>query len=99
MAATAKITSLDLVKTVDQLGAVKAQIAALTRTEKALKDALIASGKTEVDGTVFRATVSLSTRETLDMDAVREKLSPQFIVAHTNQTEVTTVRVVAQVRE
>lgn len=98
MAATAKITSLDLVKTVDQLGAVKAQIAALTRAEKALKEVLTASGLTEIDGTTFRATVSESTRETLDMDAVRAKLSPQFIAAHTNVTEVTTVRVVAQVR-
>ena len=83
---------------VDQLGSVKAQIAALTRVEKSLKDALVAKGAGEYDGLTFRATVSESTRETLDMEAVRGKLSPQFIAAHTNVTDVTTVRVVAQVR-
>jgi hypothetical protein len=82
--------------TVDALGAVKAEMAALAEREKALKAALIEMGDGEYDGVMFRATVSTAERRTLDMKAVREKLSPQFIAAHTNVAEVTTVRVVAR---
>lgn len=81
---------------VDELGAVKAQIAALAERETALKQALAESGPGAYEGKTFRATVTESVRETLDMKAVREKLSPQFIAAHTNVTPVTTVRVVAR---
>ena len=95
----AKIKIVNLANVVDQLGAVKAQIAALTRTEKTLKDQLVAQGPGEYNGKLFRATVSEYDRETLDMEAVRAKLSPQFIAAHTTTTECTTVRVTAQVRE
>ncbi len=98
MATKTATRTLSLIDTVDQLGSIKAQIAALTRQESKLKDILKASGQTEIDGLTFRATVSTSIRETLDMDAVRAKLSPQFISAHTNETEVVAVRVVAQVR-
>ena len=83
---------------VDQLGMVKAQIAELTRTETKLKERLVAIGIGAHDGNIFRATVSASDRETLDMDAVRAKLSPQFISAHTRVTPVITVKVVARVK-
>jgi hypothetical protein len=48
------------------------------------------------EGETFRVSVSLSQRETLDMEAVRKHLSPQFIRAHTQLTDVTTVRVSAR---
>lgn len=83
---------------VDTLGAIKAEIAELTAREKVLKDKLIALGETAIDGELFRATISTSERATLDMDAVRAKLSPQFITAHTNISTVTAVRVVARIR-
>ena len=83
----------------DDLGFLKAKIAELTSQEKALKEKLIASKCTGVNGDVFRVTISTSERESLDMKAVREKLSPQFIAAHTSVTEVTTVKVVARVRD
>ena len=95
----AKITIKNSAKIVDELGAHKAQIAALTRAETVLKDALKDFGPGEYNGTTFRATVTTSERATLDMEAVRAKLSAQFITAHTNITECTTIRVVAQVRE
>ena len=84
---------------VDRLGSLKAQISALTREEEKIKKQLKDTGLVEINGSIFRATVTKSVRETLDMDAVCAKLSPQFIAAHTNETEVTTVRVVAQVRD
>jgi hypothetical protein len=81
---------------VDRLGVLLAQIAELKREEKLIKAALIAEGVGAYEGDLFRATVSLAERATLDMAAVRAHLSPQFIRAHTNVTEVTIVKVVAR---
>jgi hypothetical protein len=84
---------------VDELGAIKAQIADLEIREKKLRDQLVAIGPGAYDGDNYRATVSSSERDTLDMKAVREKLTKQFIRAHTSTTEVTTVRVDARIAE
>ena len=81
---------------IDRLGDLKAQIADLQIEEKKLRDEIIALGVGAHDGDLFRASVSISERETLDMAAVREKLSPQFIRTHTNVTTVTTVKLVAR---
>jgi hypothetical protein len=78
---------------VDQLGRLQAQIADLEAQAKAIKSTLSAIGEGAYEGELFRATVSKSERETLDMKAAREKLSPQWIRAHTKVTPVTTVRV------
>jgi N-methylhydantoinase B/oxoprolinase/acetone carboxylase alpha subunit len=86
----------NLTSAIDRLGNVKAQIAALKREEDELKAVLIENGPGAYEGETWRATVSQSDRETLDMDAVREKLTPQFIRAHTRVTPVTTVRLVAR---
>lgn len=86
---------IDNIHPADALGDLKAEIAALLQREKHLKAELIAMGAGAHDGKRYRVTVSHSERETLDMDAVRAKLSRQFILAHTNVTEVTTVRAVA----
>lgn len=96
---TKKIVAVNLKKVVDELGSLKAKISELTKQEKKLKDVLVAVGAGEYDGETFRATVSTYDRESLDMEAVRAKLTPQFIAAHTDVTECTTVRVVARVRE
>ena len=90
---------MDKHELVDALGAIKADIATLTAREKILKDKLIALGESAIDGELFRATISTTERETLDMSAVRAKLSPQFMAAHTNIATVTTVRVVARIRD
>ncbi len=81
---------------VDQLGALQAQIATLEAEAKKIKQVLIAKGEGAYEGELFRAVVSASERNTLDMDAVRAKLSPQFIAAHTKTTEVVAVRVNAK---
>jgi hypothetical protein len=64
--------------------------------EKALQTVLTEQGPGAYEGELFRATVSQFERSTLDMDAVRAKLSPQFIRANTSISEVTTVRVVSR---
>jgi hypothetical protein len=86
----------NLTNTIDRLGVVLAQKAELMAEEKLLKGVLVDNGVGAYEGDFYRATVSMSERETLDMKAVREKLSAQFIRAHTNVTEVTMVRVVAR---
>ena len=88
---------LDIPGAVDALGRLLAQIADLEGQAKSLKSFLSGHGAGAYEGELFRATVSESERETLDMKAVREKLSPQFIRAHTKLTPVTTVRVSAKI--
>ena len=88
---------------VDQLGHIKAEIAELEEREKKLREEIIALGKDEVEGDLFRATVSTASREGKDkvfkdkIDELVEKyLSRQFIAAHTTATEVVSVRVSAR---
>ena len=86
----------NLITTIDQLGIIKAQIADLKAQEEALRAVIIEQGPGAYEGDMFRATVSESERATLDMAAVRAKLSAQFIRAHTTYTDVVTVRVSAR---
>lgn len=81
---------------IDALGKLKAQIAELEAQEKILRGEVIALGAGRHEGQLYCVTVILSERNTLDMEAVRKKLSPQFIAAHTRTTEVTTVKVVSR---
>jgi hypothetical protein len=86
----------NLKSAIDQLGIIKAQIAELEQRETELKAVLILNGVGAYEGDAFRATVSITEREILDQDACKEKLSPQFIRAHTRHVGITTVRVVAR---
>lgn len=81
---------------VDLFGEVKAQMAELKEIHDNLRDLIAGRGPGAYEGELFRATVSVGQRNTLDMDAVREKLSAQFIRAHTNTVEVTTVKSTAR---
>lgn len=85
-----------LVSEVDRLGLLMAEIARLEKEANKLKAALKEHGAGIISGDLYQATVSVSERETLDMDAVRAKLSAQFIRAHTRTTEVVAVRVAAR---
>ena len=82
---------------IDALGHLRAQIAPLVAQEDALKAQLTEMGPGAYDGELFRVTVSVSQRETLDMKAVRAKLSPQFIAAHTKVSDVRSLRVTARI--
>jgi hypothetical protein len=81
---------------VDQLGILKAEIAALQAEEKKLKEQLIALGLGSHEGLMYDANVTEKSRDSLDMDAVRAKLSPQFMRAHTKTTTYPEVRVTAR---
>jgi hypothetical protein len=81
---------------IDAYGDLKARQAELAIEEKALKAALADLDAGAYEGEMFRLSVSMSDRETLDMAAVREHLSRQFIAAHTNVTPVRTLKVAAR---
>jgi len=76
--------------TVDQIAELSAQIAELNDHKKALIESLKAEGEGRYCGTEHYLQVSVSERATLDMSAVRKKLSRQFMVSHTRVTEVVT---------
>ena len=74
-------------KNVDRIAELAAQIAELNAEKKQLTDELKNIGEGKYYGTEHYLTVSLSERATLDMKAVRAKLTHQFITAHTRVTE------------
>ena len=90
------MTETNLSILIDTFGRAKAQEADILKELKKLKQALEDLKPGAYEGELFRLTVSESTRETLDMEAVREKLTPQFMRAHTNIAEVRTLRVSAR---
>ena len=85
-------------ETVDRLGEVKSQIAELEKLAEILKETLVESGETEVEGSLFRATVVRATVTKVDWKSVAEYLKPssQLLTAHTSESERTTVRVVSR---
>jgi hypothetical protein len=83
---------------IDELGTVNAELADLEKRKERLRDALIAAGVSEGEGTLFRATVSHAEVSRVDWKAVAEKLEPsrQLIVAHTSVVPRVTVKVVSR---
>lgn len=67
---------IDLVAlAVDQLGSIKARIAELKAKEARLTALVANSGELEIDGSIFRATVStVAERQSLDPKAAEAKL-------------------------
>jgi hypothetical protein len=79
----------NLTSTIDQLGVLNAEIAKLEAAADALKAILVEVGPGKYQGERYAVTVTEpSTRDVLDMKAVRAHLSTQFITAHTTKTPV-----------
>jgi hypothetical protein len=96
---TANHTPAALAQLVDELAAIRAQIADLKATEETYRAELIAAGVTEADGTLHRVTISQTSRSVTDWQTIAEKFEPsrQLIAAHTKQTAPTfTVRITAR---
>jgi hypothetical protein len=98
-------TTMETMKTnygvIDQLGVLQAQIADLQKTERDLKDQIKTQyGVGGHEGELFRAVVSVSERNTLDIKAAKEKLIEEgfhrFVKTHTKTTQVESVRVMAK---
>lgn len=82
---------------IDLMGDLKAQMADLEAKYEELKALVIEdAGLGAHEGSMFRASITSQERETLDMEAVRNHLSPQFIRAHTKTTKSIVTRVTAR---
>ena len=94
----AKRITPKLIKASDDLGIVLAEIAALQEQKGDLQKVLIDSGFDEIDGELFRSTVSHSVRKQVAWKRIAEKLgvSKQQIAANTKKIPIDTVRVVAR---
>jgi hypothetical protein len=94
--ATAPAVDPNIAWLVDTIGGIKARIAPELARLKEMEAQLKAHGNGRYKGAHYEAKVFAQERNTLDMAAVREKLSPQFITAHTTTTEVTILKVTAR---
>ena len=81
---------------VDELGYLKAQIADLTKKADAIKNELIAPGPGAIDGALFRATVSETSRTFIDADLARKVLTEKQLAKITKTCSTFTVRVTAR---
>lgn len=81
---------------IDRLGMIKAQIAALEEEEDRYRDQVQRLGPGTHSGRLYDATVSSSTKVTVDMDAVRVKLGEAWVARHSRRTPTVVVRVTAR---
>lgn len=83
---------------VDQLGRVKAKIAALELEEGSLRQLLIDSGVDEAEGRLFRATVVTTGYTKVDYKGLLEELKPsaRMLAKYTEVNDRTTVKVVSR---
>ena len=95
-AALAALPATNLSELVDKIGFIKAQMAPFMAQLKALEDTLKANGPGTYRGDFYQAKVFEQERSHLDLAAVREKLSPQFLRAHTTESTVTVLKVTAR---
>jgi hypothetical protein len=81
---------------VDELGLIKAQIAELEQKEKALTDALKATGLDSFAGTFFDCSISRADRETVNTKQLRADLGEELIKPYIKSASVVTLRLVAK---
>lgn len=79
---------------IDKLAILRSRIADLEAEEKLMREEVLTLGAGRHLGMLYAVEITMPERNTLDMKAVRAKLSPQFIAAHTTTKVVPTVKVV-----
>lgn len=87
-----KEDSVTIEATVDRLGRVRSELDALAGEEKELRDRLLAVGAAEIDGSVYRASISTSIRWSLDTGAAKTALGQEWVDAHSRQSIVRSVK-------
>lgn len=90
------LTTEQLSELADKAGLLRSQLAPLEEMLKQTLDKLKAHGVDVYAGKLFEVNVFDQERSTLDMEAVREKLSPQFIAAHTTTKTIRNAKVAAR---
>lgn len=82
----------NIVNLIDDYGLLCAIAAEIEIKKKDMKAQLEALGEGAHEGTFFRVTITKCTKETLNMEAVKAKLSRQFIQANTRETNYFLIR-------
>lgn len=83
---------------VDELGNILAQIAELEAKAEAIKNEIKNTGEGHYEGSLFKACVTLSQRNTVDNKAVfaEANVPAELIAKHTKTTAVITLKVTAR---
>lgn len=82
---------------VDELGLIKAQIAELEQKEKALTDALKATGLDKFAGTFFDCSISRTERANFDLKQLRADLGEDICKPYVKEpTKIVTLKLVAK---
>lgn len=79
----------------DEIGALDAQIKALTEQLNALKDQAKERGLDKIEGKLFSVSIDKSIRASLDTKAVKDELGQAWYDDHCRLAEITTVRIKA----
>lgn len=77
----------------DEIGALDAQIKALTEQLNALKDEAKARNLDSIEGKLFTVSIDKSIRASLDTASVKQELGQAWYDDHCKLAEVTTVRI------
>lgn len=91
--APVSLTAEQISELVDKIGLLKAQLAPMEDMLKADLNKLKGHGPERYLGKLYEVNVFEVTTDRLDMEAVRAKLSPQFIAAHTKTSTTLTAKV------
>lgn len=96
-AATQAAAIFDPAALVDELGFLKAQIAALEARETEITTALKAGGRDAYAGKLYDCSVSLSERANWDMKALKADLGDAIMATYAKPaTQITTLKVTAK---
>jgi hypothetical protein len=79
---------------VDELGAVRAQLAALKTRETELRDAIMAHRVGEAEGARYSMALASSVRWSLDVNAVRLEMGEDWFDRRCRQTAVVSIRII-----
>jgi hypothetical protein len=85
-------------KDLDRLGLLQAQIAELTEQAEVIKDAFKNAGEGKYEGDLYKASVSMSARNTVDYKTLLADLnvSDELIAKYTKQSVSIAIRVTAR---
>lgn len=86
---TINTTPAEITRAIDELAAIRAEIAELKAKEETRRFFLIAAGITAADGTQHRVTISTTYKVSIDWKTIAERLNPstQLITAHTHKAD------------
>jgi len=84
---TTTTTTQPLARFVDRLAIIKRDISELQAEETALKMILAASGAPVIEGSQYRAAISITSRKATDWAAIAQHFKPsrQLVTAHTTE--------------